>query len=218
MSALVDKPVYTLYHYFRSSCSWRVRMALLHKNIPCNYVHVNILKGEHHSEEHLARNPLGYVPVLQIDDPVTNTSNFIAESTAIIQYLEDMHPLPPLLPGDALQRAHIRQLVEIVNAGTQPLQNMGVMKKHSADVDEQKIWNAHWIAKGLHAFETLASKSAGRYCVGDEITMADFFLVPQCYNARRFGIDMANYPLLERIDKDLSEMPNYQDAHPDKFN
>lgn len=118
---------YKLYHYWRSSSSWRVRWAMAYKNIPCEFLPINLLENAQRSEDHLARNPLGYVPVLAIQEaglPV----RYLAESIAIIEYLEEMHPSPSLLPGDAFQRAQIRQLAEVINAGTQPLQNLCVGK------------------------------------------------------------------------------------------
>lgn len=216
MSSFSGNVTYTLYHYWRSSSSWRVRWALAYKGIPCEFVPINLLENQQRSAEHLARNPLGYVPVLEIKEEGA-PSRFIAESLAIIEYFEEIQPSPSLLPGCPIQRAQIRQLVEIVNAGTQPLQNLCVGKAHSEDAEERNRWSRLWINKGLKAYETLAASTAGALSVGDELTLADLYLIPQIYNANRFSIPISDYPLLERINAAALATKSCHESHPDRF-
>lgn len=182
------------YHYWRSSSSWRVRWALLLKRVEHEAVAVNLLASEQRAPEHLRRNPLGAVPVLQVGGLL------LAESVAIIEYLEETHPGPALLPADALGRARVRQLVQIINAGTQPLQNLSVLRKASAEPEAQRAWAQHFIRQGLSAYEALCAGAPGPYSLGEQLTMADLFLVPQCYNARRQGLDVAEWPRVAAIE------------------
>lgn len=208
---------FKLYHYWRSTSSWRVRWALGIKRLECEFVAINLLKNESESPEHLARNPMGYIPVLEVNDPSRNQPNYLSESMAIIHWLDEKYPTPSLLPGDLYQRAHIRQLAELINAGTQPLQNLGVADLHSPDPEKQKEWNAHWIRKGLSAYETLVQAKAGRYSVGDVITLADLYLAPQCYNAGRFNVSLSEFPTVQRIYEALQQTPYYTEAAPERF-
>lgn len=185
-----------LYQYWRSSSSWRVRFALAYKKIPYEARIINLLQAEQTSPEHLERSPLGVVPCLVIDgQPLT-------ESLAIIELLDELFPTPRLLPADPWQRARVRQLSEVVNSGIQPLHNLGTIRRVSADPEEQRAWARHWIERGLSAFEALLEKYGSpdsRYCVGDELTMADVCLVPQIYQARRFGADLSRFPRTMRV-------------------
>jgi maleylacetoacetate isomerase len=183
-----------LYQYWRSSASWRVRWALAIKGIPFTSVPVDILRGEQVSAEHRARNPMGHVPALWID------GRSLAESVAILEYLEETRPATPLYPKDHWARARVRQVVELVNSGIQPLQNLVVYKHHSADAAEQTAWTRFFNERGLAACEALLGALAaeipgeGSYAVGAALTAADVFLVPQVATARRFGVDLAAYP------------------------
>lgn len=185
-----------LYQYWRSSSSWRVRFALEYKKLPYEARIINLLANEQTSPEHLERSPLGVVPCLVIDGkPVT-------ESLAILELLDELFPTPSLLPSDPWQRARVRQLSEIVNSGIQPLHNLGTIRRVSSDPDEQKAWARHWIERGLSAFEALLAQDGSDdalYCVGDQLSMADVCLVPQIYQARRFGADLARFPRTMRI-------------------
>ncbi|MCS6912641.1 MAG: maleylacetoacetate isomerase [Myxococcales bacterium] len=183
-----------LYHYWRSSSSWRVRWALMLKGVEHDAVAVDLLRAEQGSAEHLRRNPLGLVPVLQLGEV------FLAESVAIIEYLEEQVPDPPLLPRDPLQRARVRQLVEIINAGTQPLQNLSVLRRVSDNQQEQRQWAQHFIRRGLSAYEALIASYPGPFSVGSALTAADLFLVPQCYNARRHGLDLTEWPRIAQVE------------------
>lgn len=202
---------FTLYHYWRSSSSWRVRWALELKGLKAQMMHVNLLDGESSREPHLSRHPLGYVPVLNVD------GRNLIESVAIIEWLEENHPSPRLYPGDSWQRAHIRALVEVINADTQPIQNLNVVDYHTTDASEKKRWNQHFIRHGLAAYQRLAMPRAGRYSVGDQITAADLYLIPQCYNAMRFDISLSEFPLLERIHAEAMKTAECQASAPERY-
>ncbi len=216
--ALESRPAHlTLYHYWRSSSSWRVRWAFAHKGIACEHVGVDLLNGESESAEHRARNPFGYVPALEIRARSDSPSHWLTESLAIIEWAEELWPEPRLLPRTALERAHARQLAETVNAGTQPLQNLGTQALHSEDPALRKSWAQYWIRTGLEAYERIACSTAGRFSVGDELSLADLCLIPQCYNARRFDIDPADYPTIARIEAEALRTPSCQASDPVRF-
>jgi len=205
-----------LYHYWRSSSSWRVRWALALKNISCEFVAINLLSDEPESKEHLARNPLGYVPVLEV---LTENSpyRFLGESVAILEWLEEASPNPSLFPKSLLEKARVRQLAEIINSGTQPLQNLNVTYLHSHDPEEQKKWNRHWIRNGLHAYETLVRETAGKFSVGDQLSLSDLFLIPQCYNAGRHEIPLSEFPIIERIHTAAIATESCKASAPERF-
>lgn len=182
-----------LYHYWRSSCSWRVRWALALKDLPFESRPVHLLHDEQVAAAYLALNPMGQVPALVTDGVA------LADSVAIIEYLEEVHPSPPLLPAEPLARAHVRRLANIVASGIQPLQNLGALRLHSPEKAEQRSWSRHWIDKGLRAYEVAAAPQAGAFSFGDTVTLADLCLIPQVYNALRFKLDMAPYPLVAAI-------------------
>jgi maleylacetoacetate isomerase len=182
-----------LYTYWRSSCSYRVRFALSVKKIPYESRTVNLAAGEHKLDLHAARSPTGFVPCLAVD------GKMMVESVAIIELVEELFPDPPLFPRDPWGRARVRALVEVINAGTQPLQNLSVLDHYSHEPEARKEWSKHFIARGLASFERLMAIHEkegieGKYAHGDSITAADVFLVPQMYNAQRFGVDLAPYP------------------------
>ena len=204
-----------LFAYYRSSASYRVRLALQHKQIPHELVPVNILKNETHAPEHLARNPLGQVPVLEIQ--TAQGPVHLAQSLAIIEYLDELHPERPLLPRDAVLRARARELAEIVNSGTQPLQNTPVLQHVEKELHaDARAWAQRFIHKGLVALEARAKHTAGQFLVGDAPSIADVCLVPQMYNARRFEISLEALPTLVAIDARCQELPNWALAHPDR--
>ena len=141
--------------------------------------------------------------------------NVITQSLAIMEFLEDYYPEKQrLLPKEAIGKAKVREISEIINAGTQPLQNLSVITLHSSDPEERKIWSQFWISKGLKVVEELLAKSSGKYCVGDQITMADCCLVPQIYNANRFAVDMNQFPNITRILNALEVEKAFIAAHP----
>jgi maleylacetoacetate isomerase len=207
-----------LYHYWRSSSSWRVRWAFALKNIECEFVAVNLLTDESSSDVHKSRNPMGFVPVVEfLDKDPKQKIKFLAESTAIIEWADENYPTHPLFPKDSLLKARARQLAEIINAGTQPIQNLSVSVFHSSDPDEQKRWNQHWIKEGLGAYEKLVQETAGQYSIGDTITYPDLFLIPQCYNAVRNEVNLDLFPTLHRIYKLAGSTSSCQAAAPDRF-
>ncbi len=183
----------TLYHYWRSSCSWRVRWALEIKKAKYNSVTVNLLTGEQRSPEFLKKNPLGFVPCLKVGDA------YFAESMAIMEYLEEKFPKNPILPSDPKERMLVRQLSLMIVSGTQPLQNLEVQKFYSSDQKERERGIRHWITRGLSAYEKIVQKSAGSFSVGGSVTMADLCLIPQCYNALRFNVSLDQFPKIKQI-------------------
>ena len=206
-----------LYAFWRSASSWRVRLALGLKGIPYDYVSVDFGKGagEQHDDSHRARNPMEQVPVLEWEEG--GRAVRIAQSIAIIEYLEELHPTPRLLPESLLARARARQLAEVVNSGVQPLGAPTVTGFFKATTGgDPKAWTVHWITRGLRALEILSKDSAGRYLVGDQITVADLCLVPQMFGARANGIDLAPYPTLVRIDAECMKHEVFLASVPDK--
>jgi maleylacetoacetate isomerase len=205
-----------LHHYWRSSSSWRVRWALAQKGIEFEPNAIDLLKGAQSDSSYVQRSPMGLVPCLVIDGrPLT-------ESVAIIEWLEETKPEPSLFPRDRWARARVRQLVELVNAGTQPLQNIGVNRYFSEDLEQQKLWARHWIVRGLSAIErelslVVTEGLGGRHAVSDAITAADLFIVPQVYNARRFHVDLAEYPLIAAVEAAAIETDAARASHPDRF-
>jgi maleylpyruvate isomerase len=204
-----------LYSYWRSSCSWRVRIALSYKGLDFHYAPIHLVRdgGEQHSGEYRLRNPMEEVPVLYVQGQA------LSQSTAILEYLEEVYPEPALLPNSAMERARVRQLSQIINSGTQPIQNLGVMQKLAKDCGLDKAatqkWSKDWISRGLGAFAQAVASFGGRYSYGDEVSLADCCLVPQLYNARRFGVDLAPLAELVAIESRLSSLPAFVAAHPD---
>lgn len=203
-----------LYQYWRSSASYRVRWALAKKGIPFESVPVDLLAGAQRSDEHLSRNPMGHVPALFID------GHLLAESVAILEYLEETRPEPPLYPKGALQRARVRQVVELIASGVQPLQNLIVLGKVSKDPAEQRAWAAFFNERALVACESLLRRideelGAGRFAVGDTLTAADLFLVPQVGAARRFGVEVSKFPRVLAAEAAALADPHAQGALPE---
>ena len=162
-------------------------------------------------DEYQKVNPMAQVPALDMGD-----GKIITQSLAIMEFLDEVYPDgQQLLPKEAFEKAKVREISEIINAGTQPLQNLSVITHHSSDPEERKIWSQFWISKGLRVVEKLLGQSSGKYCVGDEITMADCCLVPQIYNANRFAVDMSQFPNINRILKALEVEKAFIAAHPD---
>lgn len=206
-----------LYGYWRSSATYRVRIALGLKGLDYEVVPVHLLEGggQQHTDAFKARNPMSQVPVLEVQEGAKTAQ--LAQSIAIFEYLEEAYPRPALLPADPVLRARARQLTEIVNSGIQPLQNLFVLqhlKEHGVD---GTAWMQLFIRRGLGAYQAIAETTAGKLSVGDQPTFADCALVPQLYSARRSGIDVeAEFSLLARIEAACSELPAFQAAHPDR--
>jgi maleylpyruvate isomerase len=205
----------TLFGYWRSSSSWRVRIALNLKGLAYQSVSVNLPAGAQHGAEHRKLSPAGYVPVLQLDGGVALT-----QSIAILEYLEEKFPTPPLLPRDPVDRAHVRALAELVNSGMQPFQNLSTLNYVRGTLKgDDKAWAQQFLKPALEALETLAAPKAGRFLHGEQPTFADCLLVPQLYGARRFGVETSSFKLLTRIEAACQELDAFKraaaDAQPD---
>jgi maleylpyruvate isomerase len=202
--------------YYRSSASWRVRIALHYKNLEFDYVPVHLLRGggEQHSESHRTLNPMEQVPLLEVEDEGRNV--VLLQSLAIIEYLEERFPEPTLFPGDRVARAVARGYAEIVNSGIQPHQNTGPLADVRGLGGDARAWADKYISIGLSALEVLAARTAGRFLVGDSPSIADVCLVPQLYNARRFGVDLGAFPTLRRVEQSSTALEPFQRAHPER--
>lgn len=203
-----------LYQYWRSSSSWRVRWALAIKGLAYESVIIDLAAGAQLSAEQRARNPIAHVPTLEVDGLT------LSESVAIIEYLDDTRPTPALYPSGAVARARARQVVELINSGIQPLQNLTVLKQHSSDPASQKAWAAHFNQRGMAALETTlvqlgAHFPPGPFALGDRLTVADLFLVPQVYSARRFGVDLTPYPRVLAAEAAALASPHAASALPE---
>ncbi len=204
----------TLASYWRSSCSWRVRIGLNLKHLEFSYRPVNLLEGAQFSPEHRAVSPLGAVPSLAVEEDGRN--HHLVQSMAILEWLDERFPAPPLLPADPLGRARVRALAEHVNSSIQPYQNASPLKWLREHEDGlEKRWAKHWLSRGMEGLERAVRDGAGRFCHGDAPTLADLYLVPQLYGCRRFGIDLAPYPTLVRIEDACRELDAFRRAEPD---
>jgi maleylpyruvate isomerase len=203
-----------LYGYWRSSSSWRVRIALELKELEWENAPVNLLEGEQHGAPWRAVNPAGMVPLLEAEESGQRVR--IAQSLAIIEYLEERFPTPPLLPRHPYLRARTRMLAEQVNANIQPLQNLAVLQHvEAAASGDRKAWATHWIDRGLRALQAMAEETAGTWLVGEQPTLADCCLVPQLYAARRFGVDVSSLGLLLRVEQAAEAHPAFVAARPE---
>lgn len=199
---------YTLHSYFRSSCSARLRIALNLKAIRYNIVPVSLIKDEHLSDAHRALNPSCTVPLLICH--ASRRENFrIGQSVAAIEYLDEIHTDTPLLPpaSDPEARAIVRTLVGIISCDTQPVTNMRIMRKVRKLGGDAEEWNRELILDGFRAYQGVARDWAGKYSFGDNVTMADICFMPAWWNAERFGVDLSEFDLLQRIADTLNEHP-----------
>ncbi len=201
-----------LYSYYRSSAAYRVRIALNLKGVGAEIVPVHLRRGEQRGDAYRALNPAGLVPWF-IDGTVA-----LAQSLAIIEYLEDAHPMPALLPAGLANRAYAREIAHIIACDIHPIGNLRVLDKLSTDYgatpDARAAWNRHWMAAGFGAIETRLRQTAGMFAVGDAPSLADICIVPQLYNARRFGLDLAPYPRLVAVDAAARALPAFIAAAP----
>lgn len=202
-----------LYDYFRSSAAYRVRIALNLKAVDYERVPVDLREGEQRAGDFRARNPQGLVPMLEIDGVA------LIQSLAIIEYLEDRFPEPPLLPAGPVARARVRAMAQLVACDIHPINNLRVLQylKHELKQDQDAIdaWIRHWIAEGFAALETMARGLKTAFLSGDEPGLADLCLVPQMYNARRFETPLTAFPALLAVDARAASHPAFAAAHPE---
>lgn len=203
-----------LYGYFRSSAAFRLRIALNLKKLGYDNAFIHLRRGDQLTSEFLAVNPQGLVPALEVD------GHILIQSLPIIEYLDETHPEPPLLPHDAAGRARVRALAAIVACDIHPLNNLRVLRylHRTLGQDEEALgaWYNHWIAAGFEAFERLLASSpqSGTFCHGDKPGLADIALVPQLVNAERYRLDLAPYPTITRIFKTCMQLDAFAAAHP----
>lgn len=202
-----------LYGYWRSSASYRVRIALALKELDYDYVPVNLLEGEQKSADYLAKNPLALVPALETDGGET-----IVQSLAIIEYLEETFSDVPLLPKDAASRAHARAMAQTLASEAQPFMNLRIQQylKNDGGFDDNQMatWLNRWPGSAMKAVEIMVENHGGNFCVGDTPSIADCCLVPQMFAAERFGVDLSAMPRLKEINERCKAMPAFEKAHP----
>lgn len=202
-----------LHGYFRSSASYRVRIALNLKGLSAEHLPHHLRKGEQRDPAYLAINPQGLVPTLQDQGVI------ITQSLAIIEWLEETHPEPPLLPKDALRRAHVRAFAQVLACDTHPVQNLKVLTRlRELGLAAEKVtdWAAWANREGLAACEALLANEAGPFCFGEAPGMADLCLVPQLANARRFGVDLSGFPRLLKAEAAAKNIKAFADAAPER--
>jgi maleylacetoacetate isomerase len=205
-----SKSEIVLHDYWRSSAAYRVRIALNLLGLPYQTVPVDLAGGDQRGAANLARNPQGLVPTLQID------GHSLIQSLAILEYLDETHA-PGWLPSDAAGRAETRAIAHAIAMDIHPVCNLRVARYAVSLGATMESWMQHFIGLGLEGVEALlARKPSARLCCGDKVTMADICLVPQVYNARRWGVDMAAFARIQAIDAVLAENVAFQQAHPDK--
>lgn len=205
-----------LYNYWRSGPSYRVRIALALKGLAFQYVGVNLLEDEQAGPENAARHPLRLVPSLRLRD-----GRLLTQSPAILEWLEETYPDPPLLPADPFARVQVRAMAAMIGCDTHPLHNLRVLRyletQMGQDGAARSAWARHWLEVGLAGLEAiLAQAPPGQFCWGDAPGLADIYLAPQLLSARRFGITVADYPRLAAIEAAALAHPAFAAAHPDR--
>ncbi|WP_315838133.1 maleylacetoacetate isomerase [Bradyrhizobium prioriisuperbiae] len=201
----------TLYGYFRSTAAYRVRIALGLKGLGAEHKFIHLRKGEQNAPDYLKVNPAGLVPYW------IEGGFHLAQSIAIIEYLDETHPTPPLLPGDAVQRAIAREIALIVASDIHPIGNLRVLNrliKMGVDEPTRTAWSQHWITSGFDAIEARLAELPGPFALGEQPTLADICIVPQVFNARRFGVDLAPYPRIRGIDAAAAKIEAFAAAEP----
>lgn len=203
-----------LYGFFRSGTSHRTRIILNLKKINYELIPVSLIKNEHKNDSFRKINPQGFVPVMEINDQL------LIQSPAIIEWLEEEYPAIPLLPKAPLERARVRAIAAIVGCDIHPVNNKRILDylRGPLSLEEAKIteWCKHWIDEGFSAIETLLAvdQSRGAFCVGEQITLADAYLVAQVESSKRFGVDLTQYPTIKKIYDACMQLPEFQEAAP----
>lgn len=207
--------VLRLYAFPHSSLSWTVRMALAWKGVSYETVRVDVRRESDERERtgYAAINALKQVPVLEWHD--VGQLRRTTQSPAILELLEELHPSPPLLPSGSFLRARARELAAMVQSGTQPLQNNYVLGQVAALGGDERAWAQHFVDRGLAALEQTATQTAGRFLVSDALSLADLYLGPILFNARRWGCALDGLPTLLRAEQHLAALPAYRSTHPD---
>lgn len=202
-----------LYSYFRSSAAYRVRIALNLKGLAYDYLPINLLQKEQKSEAYMAQNPQGLIPALELPG-----GEVLGQSTALLEWLEETHPTPPLLPEDPLERAKIRSVVNNIACDIHPLCNISVIQylsgNHGLGSEELSRWNTTWMHRGFAAVEQVLAANNSTYSFGEEPCMADLYLAPQTYNARRVGVSLEPFPHLVRVVDNCNQLEAFQRALP----
>ena len=204
-----------LYSYWRSTAAYRVRIAINIKQLDCEVVPVHLVKdgGEQLKEEYKNINPQGLVPSF-----VTDEGDVLTQSSAIIDYLDEVYPQNSLYPQSAIHKAQAKAMALTIACDIHPLNNLRVLKYlKSKDWQQSQVdkWYAHWIHEGFTAIEKQLENSAGQFCFGDEVSVADIFLVAQVYNANRFKVDLSDYPLIIAINDKCLQLQSFIDAMPE---
>lgn len=201
-----------LYDYWRSSAAYRVRIALNLKGLEAEQVPVDLRAGAQRADEYLARNPQGLVPFFEDGELA------ISQSMAIIEYLEEAYPKPPILPKDPIDRARSRAIAQTIASDIHPLNNLRVLRLlesgFKASQKKQGNWYHLWLADGFGAIEAMLKTTAGEFCIGDQPTIADICLVPQVYNAKRYEFDLRDYPAIRAINDRCHEIEAFAKAAP----
>lgn len=201
-----------LHGYWRSTASYRVRIALNLKGVRYGQATLDLRTGEHRTDAYRALAPQGLVPAIETDEGT------LTQSIAILEWLDEVCPAPPLLPGNAFARAQVRAMAALIASDIHPLNNLRVLKmlrsNFAADETAVSAWIAHWIDEGFAALEQQVARHSGDFCFGDAVTMADCLLVPQVYSAERFNVDMAPYPHLRDVNARCLALSAFADAHP----
>jgi maleylpyruvate isomerase len=206
-----------LYTFWRSSCSWRVRIALAYKQLDYNSIPIHLQRdgGEQFSVAHQTRNSMRQVPVLEIES--ADDTVYLSQSMAILEYLEEVYPEHPLLPFNPIQRAYARQIAEGINSGIQPLQNSSTLKRIESLGLSKPEWAKFWIQQGLDRLEEMVQQMPRHsFLVTDHPTIAECCLIPQLYNARRFGCDLSGWTRLLAVESECMKMAAFQESHPDE--
>jgi len=209
---LINMADVKLYSFFRSTATWRVRIALNLKKVPHDMAMVWVREDAHEHPDYRAINPHGFVPAMQVGE------QSFGQALAMLEYREEVYPDPPLLPKDPLARAQVRAAAALIACDLHPLNNRRVLHYLKDDLELTKAavtaWEAKWVTAGYAGLEAQMAPLAGQYLYGDSISIADLCLVPQVENGNRAGVDLAEYPTLHRVYRRLIDLPEFKDAHP----